>query len=290
MFTSVCSGESFRRVFFVADLPRFQIQLPNAGFASLAATFVVLAEGSVVFGLDDRRPIPADLATGATSHLDVSPPEEDSHEGVSEYGTEGTVQNKVDSRVQKYEAVGDLPYAFCHVVLLHVAFPEKSGHDGVRGQAEDEDEDHGDEHESDSVPRAQLLALHSLPPQDVDDFGVDEDEDEDRNDAPEQVLNPGVRDHELLVPAQLGHHHVLAGDVVVDVHDGLQAVPEDRGYGKEADDDEDGGDHGPGLGDGAERLGAGRVADGDVTIHCHCHRQPGCDTDSNLGTNNNISY
>lgn len=122
---------------------------------------------------------------------------EDLVERVPEDETQRTVQHKVDGRIQRQQRVRDLANSFHHVVLLHVAFAEEGGHDGVGSDADDEDDDDGDKHQGDSVPGGEFLPLDTLHAQNVDDARVEVDEDEDRDDASHEVLDPRVRHHHL---------------------------------------------------------------------------------------------
>ena len=127
---------------------------------------------------------------------------EDLEEGVPERLAHGAVQQEVEGRVDGEEGVCDLPHALYEVVLLHVAFSEEGGHDGVGSDADEEHEDDDDQHQGDAVPGRELLPFDPLLPQLIDDASVHEDQNEHRDDPAKRVLDPRVRDHERVICPQ----------------------------------------------------------------------------------------
>ena len=131
-----------------------------------------------------RPPVVVGVADATVSFVFARPSSatEGREELVPEDLIEYHIERVVDRCVDRQQHVRDLAHALHQVVVrLDVAEVEESRHDGIGDDTDEEEDDDDDEHHRDLVARRQLL-VSTRPAQRVDDEGVDEDEDEERND------------------------------------------------------------------------------------------------------------
>lgn len=119
---------------------------------------------------------------------------------------EGAVEQKVTGRIDGQQEIGYLSDPADEVVALVVTKPEDRRHYGVRGDADDEDGDDGDEHQGDAVTLGHLLVrpggwsvATTGASESLDDEAVERAEDGQRHDGAKQVLCPCIGHDEVLV-------------------------------------------------------------------------------------------
>lgn len=124
-------------------------------------------------------------------------------ESLSKDAIEGAIEQEVARRVGEQQEVGEFPNAADEVAtLVVVAEPEDRREDRVRCDADDEDNDDGHQHDCDATVAWRHVTADTVgrrrgrrdvlgrAAQGVDDEAIECGHDEQRNDGPQNVLNP----------------------------------------------------------------------------------------------------